>query len=91
MKSAKFSHYKQMLDIAIQEAQDGLDEEEFPLALLFFWRTGLCWGKAETGVSRKVILPYMEKQMLSVMPEDNDPIPIPSWSQLWPPVGTAAG
>jgi hypothetical protein len=65
--------------------------EEFPLALLFFWRMGLCWGKAETGVSRKVILPYMERQMLSVMQGDNDPIPIPSWLQHWHPAGIVAG
>jgi len=91
MKSAKFSHYKQMLDIAIQEAQDGLDEGGIPIGAALFLENGTLLGKAETGVSRKVILPYMEKQMLSVMQGDNDPIPIPLWLQPWHPAGIVAG
>jgi creatinine deaminase len=45
MKSAKFSPYKQMLDIAIQEAQDGLDEGGIPIGAALFLENGTLLGK----------------------------------------------
>ena len=53
MKSAKFSHYKQMLDIAIQEAQDGLDEGGIPIGAALFLENGTLLGKGRNGRIQK--------------------------------------
>ena len=62
----------------------------FPLVRLFSTLMGLCSEKDETGVSRMTILHCMEKQMLSGMQEDNDPMQISLWLQRWHHAGTAA-
>ena len=53
MKSAKFSHYKQMLDIAIQEAQKGLDEGGIPIGAALFLENGTLLGKGRNGRIQK--------------------------------------
>ena len=53
MKSAKFSHYKQMLDIAIQEAQEGLDEGGIPIGAALFLENGTLLGKGRNGRIQK--------------------------------------
>ena len=45
MKSAKFSPYKQMLDIAIQEARMGLDEGGIPIGAALFLKDGTLLGR----------------------------------------------
>lgn len=91
MKSAKFSHYKQMLDIAIQEAQDGLDEGGIPIGAALFLENGTLLGKGRNGRIQKSDPSLHGETDASVMQVDNDPIPIPSWLQLWHPAGIVAG
>ena len=45
MKSAKFLHHKQMLNVAIQEARKGLDEGGIPIGAALFHTDGTLLGK----------------------------------------------
>ena len=45
MKSAKFPHHKQMLNVAIQEARKGLDEGGIPIGAALFHTDGTLLGK----------------------------------------------
>ena len=45
MKSAKFLHHKQMLNVAIQEARKGLDEGGIPIGAALFHTEGTLLGK----------------------------------------------
>ena len=51
MKSSKSHQYKQMLDVAIQEAQKGLDEGGIPIGAALFLKDGTLLGK---GRNRRV-------------------------------------
>ena len=51
MKSSKSHQYKQMLDVAIQEAQKGLDDGGVPIGAALFLKDGTLLGK---GRNRRV-------------------------------------